>query len=160
MRYSRKSLFYRLKRKKICALCSNIRAGRLLECPTKCFESRRVAFESKYLSQMSWQHFNTEWRTTFPELFIKALKCEVLFPGALVASITCASSGGMRTTAGKHLQPRSAKSKRLPIPGLRGFVLNNRLTAYVCRIFFERCAAGKAEQIIDMVISREPSKSY
>lgn len=41
---------------------------------------------------------------TFPVLLIKALRCEVLFPGALVASMTIASLGGLRTAAGKHLR--------------------------------------------------------
>jgi hypothetical protein len=42
--------------------------------------------------------------STFPLLSMRALKCDVLFPGAEVASITTLSSeaGGARTKAGKH----------------------------------------------------------
>lgn len=41
---------------------------------------------------------------TFPLLFMRALRCEVLFPGAAVASITTLVfvAGGDRTTAGKQ----------------------------------------------------------
>ncbi len=41
---------------------------------------------------------------TFPLLFMRALRCEVLFPGAAVASITTLVSvaGGIKTTAGKQ----------------------------------------------------------
>lgn len=53
---------------------------------------------------------------SLPILFIRALKCEVLLPGAEVASITTLSTdaGGLRTRAGKH----EALSWRMTFPVL------------------------------------------
>lgn len=53
---------------------------------------------------------------TLPLLPMSALRCEVLFPGAAVASITwlAPSAGGARMCAGKH----EALSCRMILPSL------------------------------------------
>jgi len=86
----------------------NIRASCFGKHHFECLESFTVPFKGVQLLLLSSDgrslRASLVENLTFPLFFIRALRCDVLLPGAAVASITTLSSvaGGERTIAGKQ----------------------------------------------------------
>lgn len=104
---------FRIHRQKIGIDTCNIFASSFLQHFFEYFESIPVPLKSVKLRRLVILTRHRTSKLTFPLFCIRALRCEVLFPGAAVASITSPPSpAGASTTAGMH----EALSCRMSFP--------------------------------------------